>query len=102
MAVLETIKDNFPINRVVALLSPILVALGASVGTWLVNHLPLVADQINGDQISAVFIALATAGIAMAYKWLDNWGKHERASIPVPPAVQPAPVEVGSAPPAGQ
>lgn len=93
----ESIKEFFPINRVVALLGPFLVAGAATVSAWLADHLPFIADQVDAGEIEAIFLGTAAAGVAALYKWLDNWGKYEEreAEAAAPPAPSQLPAEGG-------
>lgn len=77
LTVYDRLRAAFPVNRVVALLAPILVGLAATAATWIADHLPLIADQLGPKQLEGVFIATAAAGVAAVYKWLDNWRHHE-------------------------
>lgn len=84
-ALIDVLREKFPLNRVVAIttaiVTPLAAGLGGTVTVWLGEHLPLVAEQFGPDQITAGFIAGAvlTAGalVTMAYRWLEGWQKSE-------------------------
>lgn len=75
------IRDQFPPARVVAFLSPFILTMSAALTTWIINHLPFIADQVNGDWVAATFLAILGSGIGLAYKWLDGRAKWEGAQV---------------------
>lgn len=67
-------QEKLPPNRVVVLLTPLVFAPAAGYVT------ALVAKQVPGihldsGELTALFIAGATAAVVKAYKWLDGWQK---------------------------
>lgn len=107
MVVVDFLRAQFPLNRVVALLSPVLVGLGATVSVWLADHLPFIAEQVDQDELTGIFLASAAAGVAAVYQWLDGWKQHEALNaIAQPPLDEGAPETfdpnvVADTPPAG-
>lgn len=64
------------INRVVAILTPLLFApLAGMCAAWLAEHFPGV--DIPAAQLQEVFIAGALIALAPALQWLHGWQKHE-------------------------
>jgi hypothetical protein len=64
------------INRVVAILTPLLFApLAGTCAAWLAEHFPGV--DIPAAQLQEVFIAGALIALAPALQWLHGWQKHE-------------------------
>lgn len=70
-------SDLFPLNRVVALLTPPVAVLAGTLAAWFADHAPFIAEQVSKDQLAAIFIGGVIAVLAPAYKWLDNWRDHE-------------------------
>ncbi len=64
------------INRLVALLTPVFAGVAGWFATWASENLPG-APSLDQGELTAIFIAGATAGLAAAWKWLDGWQKHE-------------------------
>lgn len=89
------IRNAFPINRVVALLTPVAATVGGLCAAWLANHAPLIADQVGGEAgLTAIFIAAAGSIVGMAYKWLDGWAKYEQTTALSDPAMFPLPDDI--------
>lgn len=64
-------------NRVVALLTPLVFAPVAAVVTgWLGQHFPGLG-HLDPTQLVALEIAGFTGAVAAAVKWLHGWQKHE-------------------------
>ena len=70
-------------NRIVALLTPVFAALAGGLATWVADTVPG-APSIDSGELTAIFIAGATAATAAAYKWLDGWAKYERTKAEFP------------------
>lgn len=66
----------FSINRVVALLTPIFAGVAGWIAQWCAEHLPG-APNLDSGELTAVFIAGATAATGAALQWLNGWQKHE-------------------------
>lgn len=75
------IREKFPPARAVAFLSPIAITVAAAVTTYVVNHFPYLADQINGDWVTGLFLTLVAGGVGLAYKWLDGRAKWETSQV---------------------
>ena len=64
------------LNRIVALLTPLIFApLAGVISTWAANNLPGVT--VPPDKIEEVFIAGALIALAPAAQWLHGWQKYE-------------------------
>jgi hypothetical protein len=64
------------INRVVALLTPLVFApLAGACAAWLAEHFP--GAEVSADQLQQIFIAGALVALAPALQWLHGWQKHE-------------------------
>lgn len=74
---MSIIRDLFPINRVVALLSPVAITVAGAVSVWLAENLPFVSDYVDAGETEAIFLGAVAAGVAAVYKWLDGWSKYE-------------------------
>lgn len=75
------IREKFPPARAVAFLTPVVLPLIAMLWAWLVDHLPLIAEQTNQTAVTATFISILAGGIALAYKWLDGRAKWETQQV---------------------
>jgi len=64
-----------PLNRLVALLTPVFALAAGACATWLAEHFPGV--NISEDMLQQVFIAGAVAVLAPALHWLHGWQKFE-------------------------
>jgi len=64
-----------PLNRLVALLTPLFALAAGACATWLAEHFPGVT--ISEDQLTQIFIAGAVAVLAPALHWLHGWQKFE-------------------------
>lgn len=64
-----------PLNRLVALLTPLFAIAAGACATWLAQHFPGVA--ISEDMLQEIFIAGAIAVLAPALHWLHGWQKWE-------------------------
>ncbi len=59
-----------PLNRLVALLTPVFALAAGACATWLAEHFPGV--NISQDMLQQVFIAGALAVLAPALHWLHG------------------------------
>lgn len=73
----DALRAAFPPNRVVAFLAPFYATLAGLISAWLADHLPFIAEQVDHDELTAIFAGGAAAAIAAAYKWLEGWQQHE-------------------------
>jgi hypothetical protein len=64
-----------PLNRVVALLTPLFAAAAGWVATWLAENVPGVS--IDQGALEEIFIAGALIALAPAAQWLHGWQKYE-------------------------
>jgi hypothetical protein len=64
-----------PLNRVVALATPLFAAAAGWVATWLADNVPGVS--IDQGALEEIFIAGALVALAPAAQWLNGWQKHE-------------------------
>lgn len=64
-----------PLNRLVALLTPVFALAAGACAAWLAENFPGV--DIPPDTLQAIFIAGATAVLAPALHWLHGWQKWE-------------------------
>lgn len=72
----------FPINRRVALLTPVFSA-GAAVGSaWLLKHFPGLPVP-SASELLAVELSAATSAAAAALKWLHGHQQYERLKAQV-------------------
>lgn len=72
-----SLRERFPVNRVVAYLTPLLATLAGLVSAWLAENLPFIADNLSESALTAIFLAGAAAALTAAYQWLAGWQKHE-------------------------
>lgn len=76
-ALIAYVKQHFPVNRVIALLTVLIfVPLASSVTAWAAKHFPGVPFPSKGAIVTGLAIGGAGA-ISIGYKFLENWGKHE-------------------------
>jgi hypothetical protein len=65
-----------PLNRLVALLTPLVFApLAGVAAAWLAKHFPGV--QVSQDDLQEIFVGGALIALAPAAQWLHGWQKHE-------------------------
>jgi hypothetical protein len=64
-----------PLNRVVALATPLFAAAAGWVATWLADNVPGVS--IDQGALEEIFIAGALVALAPAAQWLNGWQKWE-------------------------
>ena len=64
-----------PLNRVVALATPLFAAAAGWVSTWLAENIPGVS--ISESALEEIFIAGALIALAPAAQWLHGWQKWE-------------------------
>jgi hypothetical protein len=67
------------LNRVVVVLTPFFALFAGSIAAWVGEHLPGV--QLDPAQITALIVAVVSAALTMAVKWLHGWQRHE-ADLP--------------------
>jgi hypothetical protein len=67
----------FPINRIVALTTPIFAGLAGWLAQVIADNFPG-APALDQGELTAVFIAGATAAIIAAREWLVGWRQHEQ------------------------
>lgn len=93
--IIARLREAFPVNRIVILLTPLAATLSGIVAAWLTNHLPVIADEIKAEDLQSIFLGAAAIVAAMAWKWIDGWQKHEaRVAAAASGAVlKPSPVE---------
>jgi hypothetical protein len=83
--IIDYLREKFPLNRVVGLVTFVIAAPAAAVGgtvaAWIADHAPYIATQVGPDQIVAIFVTGATvtavALVTIAYKWMEGWQKDE-------------------------
>lgn len=68
---IDWLLAQFPINRIIALLSPLLVSASGYIAVWTTQHVAWL--HLDQAQLTAVFIAGVTAGLTVIYKWLHGW-----------------------------
>ena len=73
----------FPLNRVVALATPVLASSAAVLGGWLVDSLHLGGGRIDEATRRSVMLAASASATVMAYKWLDGWQQYEEQEFSV-------------------
>lgn len=71
--------ENY-IGRIVVLVTPILAGVSGWLSTWCAENLPG-APNLDGDELTAIFVAGALAATAAVREWLVNRGKHERGEV---------------------
>lgn len=85
-ALKDQLFEKWPLNRVVlavtAFATPYVAVAAGLCSTWLVEHLPFIADQVGGPtQLTAIFISTALGAVAAlvtaAYTWAKGWQFHE-------------------------
>lgn len=76
---LSYLQSKFPVNRVVVLLTPLVfVPVAGYVTSWAAVHIPGL-PAINPTEVTALFGTGAATALALGYKWIDGWIKHEQA-----------------------
>ena len=70
-------KDSPYLGRIVVIVSPIFLGVGAWLATWIADSLPG-NPEVNPEDIQFVILTAFVAIASLAYKWLDNRGKWER------------------------
>jgi len=69
--------ENPYIGRIVVLLTPLLAAISGAIVTWVGTIVP--GANLDGTELTALFVAGALALASTVFKWLDNRGKYEQA-----------------------
>lgn len=78
MAAIDKIQATFPVNRVVALLTPLaFVPASAWISGYVAEHFPGLPPLSSGS-VTGIMIAGALAALTAAYKWIDGWQRHEQ------------------------
>jgi hypothetical protein len=68
----------FTPNRIVALLTPIFAGLAGWVAQVIADNFPG-APALDQGELTAIFIAGATAATIAAREWLIGWRQHEQS-----------------------
>lgn len=68
------LKKNWPPNRVVVLLTPVLFV---PVAGWVTVKAAQLGLNLDHDQVVGAFVAGGLAAITMAYKFLSGWQAYE-------------------------
>lgn len=81
----------FTLNRVVVLLTPVFAGLSGYVVQWIANHFPGTPGLDQGE-LTALFVAGATAGLSAALAWIHGHHQDEQAKafvaqVPAEPPV---------------
>lgn len=69
--------ENPYIGRIVVLLTPLLAAISGAIVTWVGTVVP--GANLDGTELTALFVAGAFAVSGAIFKWLENRGKYEQA-----------------------
>lgn len=69
--------ENPYIGRIVVLLTPLLAAISGAIVTWVGTIVP--GANLDGTELTALFVVGAGAIAHVLFKWLDNRGKYEQA-----------------------
>lgn len=75
-SIYRKIRKAWPVNRVVAALTPILFVPASG---WIATKAADLGFNLTSDQFLAVFVVGAGAAVTAAYKWLDGWQQFKRA-----------------------
>lgn len=75
------IREQFPPARAILVLVSLGAPIVSAVNAWIVNHLPFIADQVNGDDLFKLWAVGVAAIVALAYKFLDGNAKWEGAQV---------------------
>jgi len=71
------LKQTFPPNRVVLILTPIVLVPAAAAATgWLATNFPGL-PPLDPTQVTVLMGGAVAAVIGLTYKWLSNWGQYE-------------------------
>lgn len=70
--------ENPYIGRIVVFLTPLLAAISGAVVTWVGTIVP--GANLDGTELTALFVAGTLAIAHVVFKWLDNRGDYEVAS----------------------
>jgi hypothetical protein len=80
MTAIDKLQATFPVNRVVALLTPtVFMPASAWLAGWGAKHLPGL-PYFSASEIDGLMIACALGALAAGYKWIDGWQKAEERS----------------------
>ena len=87
-------SKQFPWNRVVAFLGPVVAIIAGALAAWLVQHFPglhLNQGTTTAEITQAIEFAIAAAGAyALQHKWLTGWQQWE--ALTTPPAAKQSPM----------
>lgn len=86
--IIDTLQATFPVNRLVALLTPAFALAAGAVSVWLTEHFPGIENlvDLSPGAISVIFVGGVLSVLTAAYKWLDGWQAYEdREGLPLPP-----------------
>lgn len=75
------IREKFPPARAVLALVGLGAPIVSAFNTWLINHLPFIAEQVNGDDLALIWAGGVAALVALAYKFLDGQAKWEGTQV---------------------
>jgi hypothetical protein len=75
-----------PLNRVVALATPLFAAAAGYVATWVAENFPGVT--ISQSALEEIFIAGALVALAPAAQWLHGWQKFEARQAEAQQAIE--------------
>lgn len=67
------------VSRIVTLLTPIFAGLAGWVATWIAENFPG-TPQLDSGELTAIFIAGATAAASAVWKWLEGRAKWETST----------------------
>jgi len=70
------LREQWPPNRVVAVLAAPLASLAGFVATWVAAHFPGI-PPLDPNWLAGIFTVATSGAIVAAYKWLDGWQKYE-------------------------
>jgi hypothetical protein len=81
MKAIDKLQATFPVNRVVALLTPtVFMPASAWLAGWAAKHLPGL-PVFSASEVDGLMIAGALGALAAGYKWIDGWQKHEERAV---------------------
>ena len=75
---LARLREAFPVNRVVAILTPIVFVPAAGfITTWLAKNAPGL-PALDSTELTGLFILGGGAALTAAYKWMSGWHAYEK------------------------
>lgn len=69
--------ENPYIGRIVVLLTPLFAAISGAIVTWIGTVVP--GANLDGTELTALFVVGAFGAAHVVQKWLENRGKYEQA-----------------------